>query len=151
MSRPFARRGRGASVLWLLCSRRELRRRFHESDFAFRALWGASKYENVDVGGKACSDLFMFLPSPLTDLLTFHDRRECWSLLERLHLGGYVHNSVYERNVLMQSGPVQWSPLQEEQNPSAVPPDRFRPVHAYSQQWSRGSYGVRQSRQGIPS
>lgn len=41
----------------------------------------------------------------------FFDRRECWSLLERLHLGGFVHNSVYERNILIQSGPVQWSPF----------------------------------------
>ncbi len=44
-------------------------------------------------------------------ILVIHDRRECWSLLERLHLGGYEHNSVYERNILMQSGPVQWKSL----------------------------------------
>ncbi|KLO09412.1 hypothetical protein SCHPADRAFT_834018, partial [Schizopora paradoxa] len=43
--------------------------------------------------------------------LTLEERRECWSLIERLHLGGFVHNSVYERNVLIQNGPVQWSPF----------------------------------------
>jgi len=53
--------------------------------------------------------------------LTLEERRECWSLLERLHLGGYEHNSVYERNILMQSGPVQWSPFKR----SKVHP-RFR-------------------------
>lgn len=44
-------------------------------------------------------------------LLVFASRRECWSLLERLHLGGFVHNSAYERNILMQKGPVHWSPF----------------------------------------
>ncbi|KLO09417.1 hypothetical protein SCHPADRAFT_943650 [Schizopora paradoxa] len=44
--------------------------------------------------------------------LTLEERRECWSLLERLHLGGFVHNSVYERNVLVQNGPIQWSPFE---------------------------------------
>ncbi|KLO09416.1 hypothetical protein SCHPADRAFT_834061 [Schizopora paradoxa] len=43
--------------------------------------------------------------------LTLEERRECWSLLERLNLGGFVHNSVFERNILIQNGPVQWSPF----------------------------------------
>jgi len=43
--------------------------------------------------------------------LTLEQRRESWSLLERLHMNNYIHNSVYERNILVQSGPVQWSPF----------------------------------------
>ncbi|KLO09419.1 hypothetical protein SCHPADRAFT_566026 [Schizopora paradoxa] len=43
--------------------------------------------------------------------LTLEERRECWSLLERLHLGGFVHNSVYERNILIQNGPIHYSPF----------------------------------------
>ena len=41
----------------------------------------------------------------------FLHRRECFSLLLRLHHAGYVHNSVATRNFLVQSGPLQAHPL----------------------------------------
>ncbi|THH06193.1 hypothetical protein EW145_g4252 [Phellinidium pouzarii] len=44
--------------------------------------------------------------------LSFDHKQECFSLLRRLHAAGYMHNSVYQRNILMQYGPLQMSPFQ---------------------------------------
>ncbi|KAL5483372.1 hypothetical protein ACEPAI_8603 [Sanghuangporus weigelae] len=38
-------------------------------------------------------------------------RQECFSLIRRLHIAGYVHKSVYQRNFVMQYGPLQGSPF----------------------------------------
>ena len=42
-------------------------------------------------------------------------RQECFSLLRRLHLAGYIHNSVYQRNILMQNGPLTAPPFKRSQ------------------------------------
>ena len=39
-------------------------------------------------------------------------RRECMTLLKRLHHAGFVHNSVYERNFMLQNGPLHLSPFE---------------------------------------
>ncbi|KAI0046801.1 hypothetical protein FA95DRAFT_1559755 [Auriscalpium vulgare] len=39
------------------------------------------------------------------------DRQECASLLFRLHKAGFLHNSVFERNICMQLGDIQDFPL----------------------------------------
>ncbi|TEB31049.1 hypothetical protein FA13DRAFT_1733008 [Coprinellus micaceus] len=43
--------------------------------------------------------------------LSIDDRRTCASLFLRMHNGGWVQGSPYTRNVLMQSGPIDTSPL----------------------------------------
>ncbi|OCB91933.1 hypothetical protein A7U60_g773 [Sanghuangporus baumii] len=43
--------------------------------------------------------------------LSMNDRQECFSLIRRLHIAGYVHKSVYRRNFVMQYGPLQYSPF----------------------------------------
>ncbi|EJC97807.1 uncharacterized protein FOMMEDRAFT_114522 [Fomitiporia mediterranea MF3/22] len=43
--------------------------------------------------------------------LSLDDRQECFSLIKRLHLAGYLHNSVFQRNILMQFGPLTDSPF----------------------------------------
>ncbi|KAL5519929.1 hypothetical protein ACEPAG_1589 [Sanghuangporus baumii] len=43
--------------------------------------------------------------------LTIDQRQECFSLLRRLHAAGYLHKSIYQRNILLQHGPLQESPF----------------------------------------
>ncbi|KZT33924.1 hypothetical protein SISSUDRAFT_1010532, partial [Sistotremastrum suecicum HHB10207 ss-3] len=42
--------------------------------------------------------------------LGLDDKQECYSLLMRLHLLGFIHNSVFSRNILVQPGPIHLSP-----------------------------------------
>lgn len=37
-------------------------------------------------------------------------RHECVSLIRRLHIAGYRHNSPFERNILIQNGPLMFPP-----------------------------------------
>lgn len=38
------------------------------------------------------------------------DRKECSSLVARFHRAGYVHNSLFTRNIVMQPGPLTQPP-----------------------------------------
>ncbi|KAJ7074285.1 hypothetical protein C8F01DRAFT_930483, partial [Mycena amicta] len=38
--------------------------------------------------------------------LTADQRKECWSLMYRLHDADWMHHSPFERNILMQRGPL---------------------------------------------
>ncbi|KAH8114375.1 hypothetical protein DFH11DRAFT_210542 [Phellopilus nigrolimitatus] len=51
-----------------------------------------------------------------TQRLTMDQRQECFSLLRRLHAAGYLHNSIYQRNILMQYGPLSFAPPQRSKN-----------------------------------
>jgi tRNA A-37 threonylcarbamoyl transferase component Bud32 len=42
--------------------------------------------------------------------MAYADRKQCISLVARLHRAGYVHNSLYTRNILMQPGPLTRPP-----------------------------------------
>lgn len=37
-------------------------------------------------------------------------RHECLSLIRRLHYANFKHNSIFERNILIQNGPLQYPP-----------------------------------------
>lgn len=43
--------------------------------------------------------------------LSIDHKQECFALLRRLHIAGYVHNSYFQRNVVMQKGPLTVSPF----------------------------------------
>ncbi|KAI0064459.1 hypothetical protein BV25DRAFT_1782348, partial [Artomyces pyxidatus] len=43
--------------------------------------------------------------------LNLDDRQECAGLLFRLHRAGFLHNSVFERNIVMQEGDLQDFPV----------------------------------------
>ncbi|THH09022.1 hypothetical protein EW146_g8805 [Bondarzewia mesenterica] len=50
---------------------------------------------------------------------TTDDKISCYSLLRRLHLNDYVHHSFYQRNLLVQPGPLTVPPAQRSlRNPS---------------------------------
>ncbi|KAL5523184.1 hypothetical protein ACEPAF_1451 [Sanghuangporus sanghuang] len=43
--------------------------------------------------------------------LSLDDRQECFSLIRRLHYAGFTHGSIYQRNFVVQYGPLQGSPF----------------------------------------
>jgi len=43
-------------------------------------------------------------------------RRKCWCILQRLHLAGFAQGSFYERNILVQPGPLSLPPSQRSGN-----------------------------------
>ncbi|RXW19969.1 hypothetical protein EST38_g5889 [Candolleomyces aberdarensis] len=51
----------------------------------------------------------------ILDSMSIDDRQHCASLFLRLHHEGWLHNSLYTRNILYQPGPVDASPMERAQ------------------------------------
>ncbi|KAI5121411.1 hypothetical protein M0805_003183 [Coniferiporia weirii] len=81
----------------------------------FYGFYGPDRSNEPVVQGKYMSSILLLEHCGVQidpEKLCKDDRYECFSLLRRLHAAGYLHNSVYQRNILMQYGPLQMSPFQ---------------------------------------
>ncbi len=73
------------------------------------------------------------------------NRNECASLLLRMHAEGWLHNSFFSRNLLMQYGDItQWPAFREEKDRRFRLIDFGRSVH-YTQK-SRESFQYEEER-----
>ena len=85
--------------------------------------------EQVDIDQLNIDDRYMFFPLPSqycdSQVYFLQPRNECASLFYRLHSAGWIHGSVYPRNILVKKGAIDDIPLARMLAPDTLD-NRFR-------------------------
>ncbi|KAF8649601.1 hypothetical protein AX16_005692 [Volvariella volvacea WC 439] len=82
--------------------------------------------------------------------LTVDDINECASLVYRFHNAGWLHNSIYQRNILYQAGPIDEFPLMRATSTTELGRKRwsFRLID-FGRSYREGEVGVRVFREDV--